>query len=133
VFRKISALFFLLVMTMVIGLHSPVFGYCAAEDALLVGSHLIEPVCQHECDHDKAPPAPAPCEEEHEFVTVETADFQWSPLDLIAPPIVLLAEDFISRPVVVVPSRKIFSLDLPKHDPPPPGLPIFRRDGVLRL
>ena len=119
-------------MTMVIGLHSPVLGYCATEDAVIAGEHLVELDCHYDCGHEELP-APVPCEEDHEFVTVDTGDFQWSPLHLDNPPVVRLAEDFICEPLVKLPMRKICSMALPEHDPPPPGLPIFRRDGVLRL
>ena len=119
-------------MTMVIGLHSPVLGYCEAQDVVFVGDHLAESDCHHDCGHEELP-APVPCEEEHEFLAVDTGDFQWSPFHLDNPPVIILARDFICEPLLVLPTRKIFSMGLPEHDPPPPGLPIFRRNGVLRL
>jgi len=119
-------------MTLVIGLHSPVFGYCAAGDVVIVGPHLIDSVCNDDCDHESEP-TKAPCQDEHEFVTLDPGDFQWSPLALIAPPMALVPEDF--DPVVCP-----FFVELPVPlslisyvDPPPPDTPIFRRDAALRL
>jgi hypothetical protein len=131
VLRRLSALFFLSVMILFIGLQSPVLGYCAAENEVFVGAHLVGFSCDHGCEHE-APPVQIPCEEEHDFVTVDPGDFQWSPLSALAPP-VLVAEDFefVSRPLFFEERAYVCLMGLP--DPPPPDVPIFRRDAALRV
>lgn len=125
-------MFFLSVMILFIGLHSPVLGYCAADDEIFVGAHLVDPACGHECEHDAAP-IDIPCEEEHDFVTVDPGEFQWSPLELLAPPVAMVPEDFefVSRPLFV--EEFALFLLIGNSDPPPPDVPIFRRDAALRL
>ncbi len=132
VLRKITASFFLTVMALVIGLHSPVLGYCAAEGEVFLGEHVVETTCDHGCQH--APDlVEVPCEEEHEFVTVDPGDFQWSPLMMTAPPIALVPDDIelVLRPVFS--ENAPFVSVITSVNPPPPDVPIFRRDAALRL
>lgn len=118
-------------MTMLMGLQLPVIGYCAAEDAVFVGQHMVDSHEHHHCEHDSAP-LEVPCEEEHEYVTVDAGDFQWSPLVSLVPPAALIPEEFSLTGFFVFEKQ-----DIPAKacclNPPPPDVPIFRRDAALRL
>ncbi len=119
-------------MALVIGLHSPVLGYCSAEGEVFVGEHFVETDCHHDCDHHDDL-AEVPCEEEHEFLTLDPGDFQWSPLPMVESPVELVLEDFDRnfRPVLLKGSIFVYTLKL--INPPPPKVPIFRRDAALRV
>ena len=132
VLRKLTASFFLTVMALVIGLHSPVLGYCAAEGEVFIGEHSIESDCHHECDHD-SDPIEVPCEEEHDFVTVDPGDFQWSSFTVMDPPVFVVLEDLDW--ILFSPSfeKQVLVPSIKWVDPPPPDIPIFRRDAALRL
>jgi hypothetical protein len=132
VLRQLSASFFLVVMMLLIGLQLPALGYCAGEGTFFVGQHMIESDCQNQCCHD-SPPVEIPCDEEHEFVTIDAGGFQWNPLIQTAPPVTLVPEDF---PWISL--SFVFEKQEPLAigcvvEPPPPDLPIFRRDAALRL
>lgn len=119
-------------MTLLIGLQLPVFSYCAAEQTVFVGQHTIEADCHDECGHDSAP-IEIPCEEDHEFLTVDAGDFQWNSLTQPAPPVALIPEDFSWVSLFFISEKKDLPVIMSLVDPPPPDLPIFRRDAALRL
>lgn len=116
---------------MLIGLQLPVLGYCANEETIIVGQHMIDSDCHHDCEHDPIP-VEVPCEEEHEYVTVDAGDFQWSPLVSLVPPVALIPEEFSFTLSLVFERQDLLPRACPSS-PPPPDIPIFRRDAALRL
>ena len=135
VLRKLSASIFLLVMSLLVAFHSPVFGYCVNEDQYFVGEHDEEiEACEHECDGHQEPAGKTdPVEHEHLMVSLETEDFQWSTTPLCVVPHFIEVEvlnwtllfDFSDGDLVGVP--------ISPANPPPPEVPIFRRDAALRI
>ena len=82
VLRKTSASIFLVAMSFLIVLHSPVFGYCPEKESFFVGEFECEASLAQDshdchCDHEEVP-VPSPCDGEHELISLDSADFIWS-------------------------------------------------------
>lgn len=127
VVRRLSASIFLLVMSLLVALHSPAVGYCAATESYFLGDHSEDHNCDHECaDHRE------PLEHPHHMVLLDAGDFQWVPVTFCFPQFVEidLLDWSVTWPLFV--AGKSGVLILPAN-PPPPDVPIFRRDAALRV
>ncbi|MEJ6642334.1 MAG: hypothetical protein QNL33_03665 [Akkermansiaceae bacterium] len=135
VFRKLSASLFLLVMSLLVALHSPAIGYCSDSESYFVGDHHeVADVCEHDCDGHELPLEPEePIDHQHLMVSLDTADFQWSASTLHSVPQFLEIElqGWLMSPLPIVGEH--FGAVIFPADPPPPDVPIFRRDAALRV
>jgi hypothetical protein len=124
-------------MSLLVALHSPVFGYCPKNETIFMGHHHCQaPQIDDEhdchCGHEEEP-VPCPCDGEHELISLDSGDYLWSAMGDLEEVKMSLIEDlgFQIQP----------SLDFPKEPttvsflsrPPPPDQSIFRRFSVLRL
>lgn len=131
VLQKLTASFVLLVMALLITFHSPAVGYCPVAETYFVGDHSEEKVtCESDCGHSETP---APVEHEHQVVQLDAGEFQCSA------PFIFSAPRFSE---VILPDWLTSDSDLEVGltsdwlvlaSPPPPDLPIFRRDAALRI
>lgn len=150
--RKASASAFLVMMSLLIVLRSPVFGYCPEYEVFFVAdsgcpfAHNCEDRegCHHseDCHHDEDCPHPEdreepdqpPCDENHEMLMLESEDFLWNGIsDSGEGKMSPISEfDSFAIPVFEIPRRGLKVIS-PSRAPPPPEGPIFLRFSVLRL
>ncbi|YCM45771.1 hypothetical protein V2O64_07060 [Verrucomicrobiaceae bacterium 227] len=116
-------------MSLLIALHSPAIGYCTNSDAYFVGGHAqsVE-VCDHGCDDHSTPE-----DHEHLMVSIDPGNFQWSANPLcIVPQFIVMEWPGWSLPSLFI-DEELRGNFLSSTNPPPPDLPIFRRDSALRI
>lgn len=136
VLRKASASIFLVVMSLLIALHSPVVGYCAEAETFFVGEFECGAslaLDNHDCHglHEEES-APSPCDGEHEMITLVSGDFLWSGLEAPdAPETICVPNAQDDRSSFSLLRRQIDVTVMPTRPPPDPSQ--FRRFSVLRL
>lgn len=133
--RKLSASIFLLVMSLLVALHSSAIGYCVNQELYFVGDHVETPeVCSHDCDGDQKPVEQQdPVDHQHLMVSLDAVDFQWSATLLcVVPQFVEIELPDWSLPILLMVGEQVRDAISPTN-PPPPDLPIFRRDAALRI
>lgn len=134
--RKETASVFILVMSILIALRTPVLGYCPDSEVFFLGGfdcHLSHSHDHEEDHHHRDHSEPSPCEENHEMISFESEDFLWNASgDLGEAKMVLVGDaEFRSRTSLHFP-RALTDVAFPSR-PPPPDEPVFLRFSVLRL
>ncbi|MGC6456735.1 MAG: hypothetical protein ACON4R_00045 [Akkermansiaceae bacterium] len=121
-------------MSLLIALHSPVFGYCSLSEVHFFGSHSHDEIHHdhfHD-DHHECDPVQDPDDHDHLMVTLDAGEFQWAAPDFTMVPhfVVIEVPDWeVLMPLIESDS----DLEWTAKNPPPPDVPIFRRDSRLRL
>jgi hypothetical protein len=154
-FRKCTALAFMLVMTLLITLKHPVLGYCLCLDSYFTGDCVCQaekksadptakqdspcPSCcsTSEAENNEDIPAPTPCDDCTEHLLVDVGDFVWNVSDDVPSD----TETFLLTPTfdlcsVQLPLASLHTTASARGDPPPgqnDGVPIYLRHRVLRL
>jgi len=157
--RKISAIAFMLVMTLLITLKHPVLGYCLCLDAYFTGDCTCQTVQQTTTIQDPVAPCcascaaetqadptsqdeageKAPCDECTHYFNLDVGDFLWDGSDQVPAGLETLALNTPAYPPsIVLAYSPRFSTAAPiRGDPPPETLidsvPLYLRHLVLRL
>lgn len=143
-FRKSSALMFMLVMTLLIALKHPVLGYCLCSDAYITSSSSCfsnEASPCSGCSEIKTNVAPEPCTDCVEHFSIDVDDFLWEASDDSTD-----TTKRVELPLVQYPSFDNIARNAYIYSPtairgdPPPGVnendissPILLRLGVFLL
>jgi hypothetical protein len=135
VLRKLSILLFLLLMSLLVAFHSPAVGYCLDSESYFLGDHQEGPeICGHGCDdHGLPTESEDPIDHEHLMVSLDAGDFQWSTSMLCVVPqfVEIELQDWLILPLPI--AGEHFGSVISPSNPPPPDIPIFRRDAALRV
>ena len=124
-------------MSLLIALHSPVFGYCPEDGSFFVWeiecqASLAKDLHDCHCEHEEVP-VPSPCDGEHELISLDSDDFVWSGMGELDEAKMSLIDDlgFQAQTILIFP-RALATLTVQSR-PPPPDDPVYRRFSVLRL
>ena len=137
VLRKASASIFLVVMSLLIALHSPVFGYCPKEETFFIGHFHCQDsqgIDEHDChcEHEEDP-VPSPCDGEHVLISLDSDDFVWSGMEELNEVKLTLIEDLEFQSQIALGFPRILEVVTFQSRPPPPDDPVYRRFSVYRL
>lgn len=159
VFRKFTALTFMLVMTLLITLKHPVLGYCLCLDAFFAGdcvcqvdtktitpdSQVKESGCCSSCETAPAEAVSSelaeqtPCNGCTEHLNIDVGDFIWQNTQYVSTDDSLTAPSPVSfEPQSLAYPKSHYSPTTPIRGGPPPGHlahlpPLYLRLAVLRL
>jgi len=157
--RKISAVTFMLVMTLLITLKHPVLGYCLCLDAYFTGDCTCQTIQQATTSQDPVSPCcascaaetqndqttqseagkQAPCDECTHYLNLDVGDFLWDSSDQVSDGLAALALDTPAyQPSIELALSPRFSMAAPIRGDPPPrilidSVPLYLRHLVLRL
>lgn len=152
--RKILALSFLLVMTMVIALKHPVLGYCACLNSYFTGNCLCEQTsstgaaeegqsCNGCCSETQTAEKKShgPCDDCSQQLSIDTGDFVWDNTDnRLDSKVGQTPENDVFFPAYPSPLSLAASTCAPiRGGPPPPdavfsyNVPVYLKHSVLRL
>lgn len=136
--RSFTVSAFLMMMTLLIVLKSPVLGYCHCIEGYFFGDCecIEQPVCSSGCCSD-TPNQTAPCDDCSDELAVDVGDYLWSPATEIPALDLLAATDFSApglhaRPDVLITRDSTVRAHAPPHLACE-GVPVFLRHAVMRI